>query len=112
MATVSADGVGLSGEFAFDQTRRSLTYAVRVNGVPAARVFALSIDRDSAGRKGPIILQLSGPGLAQTKGSVTLADTERRDLLAGRMALVVYTTDRPAGAAKAPMLLPAGSGIK
>jgi hypothetical protein len=111
-ATTIGDGVGLSGEFAFDQTRRALSYAVRVTGVPAGRVFALSIDRDSAGRKGPVLVQLSGPGLAQAKGSVTLAETERRDLLAGRMALVVYTTDRPAGAAKASMLLPAGSGIK
>ncbi|MEP6493846.1 MAG: amidase family protein [bacterium] len=101
---VTARGTGAvsaHAKFAFDASRRSLDYTVRVAGVPASRVFAVSIDRDSAGKKGPTLLRLSGPGTIQSKGTLTLGEAERRDLLAGRMTLVVYTADQPDGTLRA-----------
>ena len=65
-------------------TRRTLTYSVGVTGVPSSHVFAVSIDRDSAGTKGPVLRRLSGEGVAGVKGSVILTDAERR-----------YVRDRP-----------------
>ncbi len=103
-------GAALRGELSFDPTRRALVYSVRVTGVPASRVFTLSIDRDSAGRKGPMVLHLAGPGVNTAKGTLTLADAERRALLAGRLSLVAYTSDQPTGTLRAPLSLPAQAG--
>jgi Asp-tRNA(Asn)/Glu-tRNA(Gln) amidotransferase A subunit family amidase len=92
------------GDFVYDATQRSLDYLVRVSGTPAGKVVAISIDRDSAGRKGPILRHLSGAGIMQSKGRLTLAESERRDLVAGHLALVVYTSDQPAGSVKGAII--------
>ena len=92
------------GEFSYDPTRRALAYSVRVTGVPMNHVFTLSIDRDSAGKKGPMIRHLAGPGATVAKGTLTLAEAERRELLAGRLSLVVYTSEQPRGAMRASLL--------
>jgi amidase len=94
-------GAALHGELTFDASRRSLDYSVNVTGIAPSKVFAMSIDRDSAGKKGPVLLQLSGPGVAQSKGTLTLGETERRDLLGGRMSLVLYTSEQPGGTVRA-----------
>jgi Asp-tRNA(Asn)/Glu-tRNA(Gln) amidotransferase A subunit family amidase len=105
--TVSPKGGTASarGDFSYDPTHRSVTYHVRVTGVPASDVFTISIDLDSAGRKGPMVRHLSGPGAASASGTLTLSDVERRELVAGRLSLVVYTRDQPTGAMRAPMIL-------
>ena len=77
-----------------------------MSGVQPSHVYAVSIDRDSAGKKGPVIRRLSGEGAANAKGVLTLRESERRELLAGNMALVVYTADAPAAAIKAAMVVP------
>jgi amidase len=104
--TAIANGVTVRGEFAFDPTRRSLEYAVRVTGARAGQVYAVSIDRDSAGRKGPMLRHLVGPGATRSQGTLKLAAPERADLLAGRLALVLYTETDRGVAAKARMLVP------
>jgi hypothetical protein len=104
-ATARAGGATAVASFTFDPTHRSLDYSVRVTGAPAARIYSVTIDRDSAGKKGPIIRHLSGPGLAQAKGSLTLSEPERRELVAGNLALVVYTADEPSGA-RAGLVVP------
>jgi Asp-tRNA(Asn)/Glu-tRNA(Gln) amidotransferase A subunit family amidase len=92
------DGAAMvHGDFTFDASRRTLTYSVAVSGIPAASVYAISIDRDSAGTKGAMLHRFSGEGVGQAKGSITLGDAERRELLAERLALVVYSKDRPRG---------------
>lgn len=94
------------GEFSFDPTRRTLAYSVSVNGVPPTRIYSVSIDRSAAAKKGPVIRAISGPGTARATGTLKLGEVERRDLLDGKLALVVYTTDQPRGAIKATMVLP------
>jgi Asp-tRNA(Asn)/Glu-tRNA(Gln) amidotransferase A subunit family amidase len=110
-ATIVVDhgvsGVSVHGAFTYDATRRALTYSVRVTGAPASDVLTLSIDRDSADRKGPMIRHLAGPGKTTATGTLTLAESERRDLMAGRLALVAYTRRQPKGALRASLLLPA-----
>jgi hypothetical protein len=109
--TVSVIGgpAAARGDFAYDVTKRAFDFSVRVTGVPAASVYAITIDRDSAGKKGPVIRQLSGPGLARANGRLTLGDVERRDLLAGRLALVVYTSAQPTGSMRKQLVIPRGS---
>jgi amidase len=103
-AVAHAGGTRAHGDFAFDPTRRSLDYSVQIAGAAGGRVFAVSIDRDSAGRKGPVIRHLSGGDVRQFKGTLKLGDAERRDLLAGRLALVVYSGDQPTGAARGAII--------
>ncbi|HEY9225183.1 MAG TPA: amidase family protein, partial [Gemmatimonadaceae bacterium] len=97
-ATTRGTSSAARGDFAFDPTRRALDYSVKVSGVPSATIYTISIDRDSAGKKGAMIRHLSGPGISEAKGRLTLGDAERRDLLDGKLSLVVYTADQPNGA--------------
>jgi hypothetical protein len=86
------------GEFVFDPMRRTLAFSIRLSGVPAARVYGVSIQRDSAGQKGPVVHSLSGPSLVRSDGTLMLGDRERRDLLAGRLTMVLFTRDQAGGA--------------
>jgi Asp-tRNA(Asn)/Glu-tRNA(Gln) amidotransferase A subunit family amidase len=107
--SVTGGPTTVRGDFSFDPTKRALDFSVRVTGVPAVSVYAITVDRDSAGKKGPIIRQLSGPGLARASGRLTLGEVERRDLLAGRLALVVYTSEQPTGSVRKQLIIPSGS---
>ena len=93
------------GELSYDPTRRTLAYSVRVTGVPANDVLTLSIDVDSAGRKGAMVRHLAGRGIAAAKNTLTLTDFERRELLAGQLSLVAYTRERPSGTLRAAIQL-------
>jgi hypothetical protein len=107
MNVVAKDGNAVArGTLTYDPTRRALAYSVIVSGVPASHVFTVSIDRDSAGRKGDMIRHLAGPGTASAKGTLTLTESERRDLVGGRLSLVVYTREQPMGAMRTALLLP------
>jgi hypothetical protein len=102
----------LRGELSYDPTRRTLGYSVRVSGVPANSILTLSIDVDSAGRKGDMVRHLAGSGVAAAKNTLTLTEFERRELVAGQLSLVVYTREHPTGTMRAPIRLPAGVNEK
>lgn len=95
--TVTSETMTATGQFTFDVTKRSLDYSVSVAGTPASEIFAITIDRDSAGKKGAIMRQLAGPGARTAKGSLTLSDVERRELLAGNLSVAIYTKASPHG---------------
>jgi Asp-tRNA(Asn)/Glu-tRNA(Gln) amidotransferase A subunit family amidase len=106
VAVASDKAAQARGEFSYDPTRRALIYLVRVSGVPASQVYTLSIDRDSGDKKGVMMRHLAGQGSTSAKGSLKLSDVERRDLIAGKLALVVYTREQPTGALRARLPLP------
>jgi amidase len=97
IATARNGSAGARGTFTFDPTRRSLAYTIQVTGTPVEHVYAMSIDRDSAGRKGSVIRHLSNGGVAHAVGTLSFRESDRVDLLTGRLALVVYTTEHPDG---------------
>jgi hypothetical protein len=92
--TVRNGSASVHGDFAFDATRRTLAFDVRVSGVRSGAVHAVSIARDSAGKAGPVIRRLAAEGAVRSKGSLVLGDVERRDLLAGRLVLAVFASER------------------
>jgi Asp-tRNA(Asn)/Glu-tRNA(Gln) amidotransferase A subunit family amidase len=102
-ATARAGMASARGKFAYDAPRRALKYDVDVVGESAANVFALTIDLDSAGRKGAVLRVLSGPELEHASGTLTLSEPERRELLQGHTALVLYTRESPLGTARVPL---------
>ena len=98
----------LHGEFAYDPTRRTLTYSVTASGISPERVYSLSIDRDSAGRKGPVMEVLTIPGEAKAAGTLELSAIERAELAAGQLALVLYSADDPLGTVRGTIQPAAG----
>lgn len=105
--TAQAGTVSARGTFSFDPTHRSFEYSVHVAGVPAGSVYGISIDRTGAAQKGPVIRVLGRPGATSATGRLTLGEAERRDLLDGKLALVVYTAEQPRGTIRAAMVPPA-----
>ena len=106
MLAVAKEGDAVArGTFTYDPTRRALSYSVRVTGLPSTHLFTISIDRDSVGRKRDMVRHLAGPGSASAKGTLTLTEAERRELIAGRLSLVVYTREQPAGTMRAALAL-------
>ncbi|HEX8943256.1 MAG TPA: amidase family protein [Gemmatimonadaceae bacterium] len=106
--TIARGGsVSAHGSFTFDPTRRSFDYSVRVTGAPASSVYGISLDRVGGKQKGPVVRVLGRPGLASATGRLILGAVERRDLLDGKLALVVYTSDQPRGTIRAAIVPPA-----
>jgi len=104
--TAGVGSVTARGTFTFDPTRRLLEYSVRVAGAPSADVYGISIDRVGAAKKGPVIRVLGKPGATNATGHLALGETERRDLVDGKLALVVYTAGQPRGTIRAAMVVP------
>jgi Asp-tRNA(Asn)/Glu-tRNA(Gln) amidotransferase A subunit family amidase len=98
--TAAANGVIARATFRFDATRRTLDYTVRVSGAAPARIFAMTLDRGTAEKKGAVLERLAGPGAAEAKGVLKLSAPERSDLLGGKVFLTIYTSDHPGGAAR------------
>jgi hypothetical protein len=92
--------------FTFDPMRNSLAYSVEVSGVPAERVYAVTLQRAEPGQNGPVVYRLAGPGSAAARGTLDLSGTDREALLKGDLYLEVYTQDYPRGAARRQLLLP------
>ena len=99
--TVHSSSGSAHGDFAFDPSRRTLAFDVQISTAPAGRVYAVSIARDSAGKAGPIIRRLAAQGTTRSKGSLILDDAERRDLMAGRLVLAVFTSERSGAVVRA-----------
>ena len=106
-ATARRAGTSVRGTFAFDPTRRTLTYDVRVSGTPAGRVSVIALARDSAGRPGPIVRRLAAQGNASARGALMLGEVDRQSLRAGRLALTVFTVDQTGIAARLTPSFPA-----
>jgi amidase len=102
----SSNGATARGAFTYDATRRTLAYDVRVSG---DRVYGVSLVRDSAGKPGPIMRRLVAQGVKHSSGSLKLGDAERRDLIAGRLALAIFTSDQLGAAARTPLFVPHSS---
>ena len=64
-------------------------------------MYSISLDRDSAGVKGPVLRVLASPENAAAKGTVKFAANELAELARGNLALVVYTRDHPRGTLRA-----------
>ena len=103
--TARGTGVVATASFTFDPTRRSLSYRVQLTGPAAAAVATVSITRDSAGVAGPIIRRLLGQGEGLTSGAMILDEEARQALLAGRLSLAIFTTDRAGALIRAPLVV-------
>jgi hypothetical protein len=103
VATTVAGGVSVRGTFTADASWRELKFDVRLNGTAADKVYGVTLDRDSSGTRQAVLYHLSGVGELAARGSLKLGTTERSELRAGRMAVRVFTKDKPDGSIRAPL---------
>lgn len=88
------------GRFEFDVTTGRLSYEVSVSGVPAGRVYSISLQRAVEGDTGPVVHRLSGPGVAAASGTLELSVTDRAALAESRLYMSVYAAGYPGAAAR------------
>jgi hypothetical protein len=89
--------------FTWDATTKALTYDVTVSGVQAPELILVALHRGEAGQLGPVIAPLVRSGALAAKGTLTLRDSERDDLLAGRLYVRWYTRRQPLGDGRIPV---------
>jgi len=99
-------GVRAEGRLVLDRSRYELRYDVRVTGVPADRVSAVVLQRPDSAGPGPVVYRLAGPGATAVSGAIPLTGADVAALSEGRYVLTLFTTDQPAGAARARIEAP------
>jgi Asp-tRNA(Asn)/Glu-tRNA(Gln) amidotransferase A subunit family amidase len=104
-AAATSGGATLRGRFRHDPARRQMTYAVRLTGVPAADVVALTLERSASDRSAAVLHRLSGHRSLQASGVITFQESDQADLVAGRLVLRAYRAGRRAAALSATLTL-------
>lgn len=107
-ATQPADAAGaadVKASFNWDAATRTLQYDVAVSGVRPADMILVALHRGDANSWGPVIAPLVRTGSVSASGSITLRDSEREDLLAGRLYVRWYTRVTPLGDGRIPVIV-------
>ncbi len=100
----AAPGAGrISASFEFDRVMGTLRFDLRVMGIAARDVLAVTLHRGAPGENGPVVHRVVAPGVASGTGTIQLTPRDRSELAEGRLYLQVYTRSRPLGAARAQL---------
>jgi len=93
----------VKASFGWDAATRVLKFDVAVSGVRPADVILVALHRGEANQWGPVIAPLMRTGAVSASGSIPLRDSERDDLLAGRLFVRWYTRAAPLGDGRIPV---------
>jgi amidase len=99
-----ANGGATRASFAYDPTSSTLRYDVRVTGIEAPRLMAVTLRRRDARGVMRVAHVLMGPNVSAAKGSVVLTLPNREALLNGQLVLSAMTAGAPL--AEAPVAMP------
>jgi len=91
--------------FGWDAATKVLSYDVAVSNVRPADMFLVALHRGDTKQLGPVIAPLVRAGFIAAKGQVTLRDSERDDLLAGRIYVRWYTRWQALGDGRIPVIV-------
>lgn len=108
-ATAPAGQTGARVDFTYEATTGTLQYEASLQALSANDLIAVTLQRGSPDRPGPVIGHLLRQGQSAGRASMQLPYRDRIDLVAGRLFLHVYTRQSPLGAGRAPVELP-GAG--
>ena len=103
-ATAAAGGATTRARFTFEPTRSTLRYDVRVTGVAAPRIVAVTLRRRDARGAVRVAHVLSGPNVTSGGGSIPLSMANREALLSGQLVMTAAVTG--ASPAEARLVLP------
>jgi len=92
--------------FTWDVTTSVLSYEVTVSGISAAEILGVGLHRAQPEREGGVLYRLSGPGGQIASGTMTLSAGEREALMGRDFYVRLYTTESPAGGARAQLSVP------
>ncbi len=87
----------VKASFTWDAASSILNYDVAVSGVRPVDLMLVALHRGDAGKWGPVIAPLVRTGFVTASGQITLRDSERDDLLVGRLYVRWYTRNQPLG---------------
>lgn len=113
IAAVALSGTGKAAAnvtFTYDVTTSTLHYNATTTA-PADTVIALTLQRGTAGKPGPVLFQLIPSGLASKSDDLRLRSHDRADLADGKLFVHLYTKDMPLGAGRAAVTLPKTAAI-
>jgi Asp-tRNA(Asn)/Glu-tRNA(Gln) amidotransferase A subunit family amidase len=90
------------GRYSYEHATGRLDYTL----TPPSGAIVIAVHRLDAGRVGPIVALLGRRG-APPQGSLIFRGRDRDDLVAGRLAVRVYTAQQPLGGPTLPIVVPA-----
>jgi hypothetical protein len=82
-----------------------LNYTVTVSGIRPADLILVALHRGDANQLGPAIAPLVRTGSLSAKGQIALRQSERDDLLAGRLYVRWSTRSMPLGHGTVPVVV-------
>ena len=103
----ASSGLAAKVRFTYDRTTGALKYDASVSGLGSDKVTALTLQRSTDGKPGPIIAHLLMPGQSAGAATLTMRGRDREDLTAGTLVVHLYTHTAPLGFGSAPLRLPA-----
>ena len=101
----AVDGSGAvqgAGRYTWDQTTGRFDYTV----TPPPGLVVMAIHRMEGQAVGPIVAHLARRGGAGRSGTLTFRGRDREDLVAGRLAVRIYTEQQPLGGPPLPLRVP------
>ena len=105
-----AGGAATRVSFTYDPALSTLRYDVRVTGVAAPRIVAVTLRRRDARGAARVAHVLAGPNVTSATGSVPLSMVNREALLNGQLVITSMTTGAPP--AEARLALPNASSVR
>lgn len=101
-----SNGATARVRFSFDTTTSMLAFDAAVTGLGTDQVIALTLQRGTADKPGPIVAHLLRAGEGSETSKLTLNARLRDDLAAGRIFLHFYTRQAPLGVGRSVLRLP------
>jgi len=95
----------ITASFAWDAAANAINYDVTVSGISEADLILVALHRGDANQLGPVIAPLVRTGLLASQGQIILRESERADLLAGRLYVRWYTRTHPLGDGRMPVVI-------
>jgi hypothetical protein len=95
----------VAASFTWDVASGVLNYTVTVSGIRPADLILVALHRGDANQLGPAIAPLVRTGSLSAKGQIALRQSERDDLLAGRLYVRWYTRSMPLGHGTVPVVV-------
>jgi amidase len=92
-------------KFIYDVMADTLSYDAAVSDLGGDRVVAVTLQRGTADKPGPVLAQLVRAGATASHDALRLRARDRDDLEAGRLFVHLYTQEAPLGVGRAAVHL-------
>lgn len=88
---------GARGTFTFDPSTRKLNFTIQLAGLSPDDIHRICLHRGNRAKNGPVVLFLWERGSGPFSGQLDFTERDRKDLVASRLYMTVYTSSYPTG---------------